>query len=71
MYLERKTAWNLNIYTWNIIIQILFCSVPITCMLIINQHVKESSDGVKGNATDVFTILIEFANDTDDVCIYF
>lgn len=47
------------------------CSVPITCMWIINQHVKESSDGVKGNATDVFNILIDFANDTDDVCIYY
>lgn len=40
-------------------------------MWIINQHVKESSDGVKGNATDVFNILIDFANDTDDVCIHF
>ena len=40
-------------------------------MWIINQHVKESSDGVKGNSTDVFNILIEFANETDDVSIYF
>lgn len=39
-------------------------------MWIINEHIKQSSEGVKGNATDVFDILIDFANDTDNVSIY-
>lgn len=62
---RSDNCWR-TMHKFCLILMIAFLVVPITCMLIINQHIKESSDGVKGNATDVFEILIEFANETDD-----
>ncbi|XP_035207763.1 prominin-1-like isoform X2 [Stegodyphus dumicola] len=61
---RSDNCWR-TMHKFCLILMIAFLVVPITCMCIINEHMQQSSPAVKGNATEVFNILIKFANDTD------
>lgn len=49
-----------------LVVMIAFLVVPFICMCIINEHMKQSLPSAKSNATEVFTILIDYANETQD-----
>lgn len=49
-----------------LVVMIAFLVVPFICMCIINEHMKQSLPSAKSNATEVFNILIDYANDTQD-----
>nr|XP_042898377.1 prominin-1 isoform X1 [Parasteatoda tepidariorum]XP_042898381.1 prominin-1 isoform X2 [Parasteatoda tepidariorum] len=63
---QRHTdnCWR-NFHKFCLIFMIAFLVVPIVCMCIINQHMMHSFPNVKGNVTEVFNIVHNFANDTD------
>ncbi|XP_054713902.1 prominin-1-like isoform X2 [Uloborus diversus] len=62
---RSDNCWR-TMHKFCLILMIAFLVVPITCMSIINEHMKNSSPAVKGNATEVLDILSKFANDTDE-----
>ncbi|GBL93228.1 hypothetical protein AVEN_42672-1 [Araneus ventricosus] len=61
---RSDNCWR-TIHKFCLILMVAFLVVPITCMCIINEHMQHSSPSVKGNITEVFDILGNFANTTD------
>ncbi|KAG8185818.1 hypothetical protein JTE90_002042 [Oedothorax gibbosus] len=61
---HSDNCWR-TIHKFCLILMVAFLVVPIACMCIINEHMAHSSPSVKGNITEVFDILGNFANRTD------
>ncbi|GFT29652.1 uncharacterized protein NPIL_253523 [Nephila pilipes] len=62
---RSDNCWR-TIHKFCLILMVAFLVVPITCMCIITEHMTNSSPSVKGNITEVFDILGNFANTTDE-----
>ncbi|GIY58164.1 hypothetical protein CDAR_313152 [Caerostris darwini] len=62
---RSDNCWR-TIHKFCLILMVAFLVVPIICMCIINEHMRHSTPNVKGNITEVFTILGNFADSTDE-----